>query len=90
MAKTKIDKYGRVLIPKETRESLGIGPGEDIRIRVRGSELIMRPVSGRTDEKVKDLADYLEKNAPEPFVSPPSEEDSKWMTKKRALRKLGM
>lgn len=90
MVKSKIDEYGRILIPKKVRESLSLESEEDIQIRVRGSELVLRPSGAPTEEKVEELAEYLEKNASEPSVSEAPKEESKWMTGKRAMKKLGL
>lgn len=43
---TRIDRFGRVLIPKELREDLGLSPGTILTIEQRGREITLHPVSG--------------------------------------------
>lgn len=38
-----VDDRGRVLIPKEIRDRLGLGPGTEARIEVEGDKLIITP-----------------------------------------------
>jgi AbrB family looped-hinge helix DNA binding protein len=42
---TKIDRFGRVLIPKELREDLGLSPGSVLTIEQRGKEIALYPLS---------------------------------------------
>ena len=42
--RTTIDKAGRLVIPKELRERIGLGPGE-VDIRVEGATLRLEPVA---------------------------------------------
>ena len=42
---TKHDEFGRVVIPKGIRESLGLMPGSLLRIEQRGPELVLSPVA---------------------------------------------
>ena len=42
---TKIDRFGRVLIPKELREDLGLSPGTPLTIEQRGREIALYPIS---------------------------------------------
>ncbi len=41
LAISKVDKTGRVYIPGELREALGIGPNELVEVNVEGERLIM-------------------------------------------------
>jgi len=38
-----VDDGGRVLIPKEIRDRLGLGPGTEARLEVEGDRLIITP-----------------------------------------------
>jgi len=42
--RTTIDKAGRLVIPKDLRERIGLGPGE-VDIRVEGATLRVEPVA---------------------------------------------
>lgn len=46
MVKKKIDKMGRVCIPKEIREQLGMDIDSDVIITVRENTVVIRKVSG--------------------------------------------
>ena len=42
----KLDEKGRVMIPREVREALGIKPGESLRLTVEGDKMVLtRPMS---------------------------------------------
>ena len=43
MGITTIDERGRVVIPKELREKLGLKPEQKIILELRGDELILKP-----------------------------------------------
>ena len=43
--RTTIDKVGRLVIPKDLRERIGLGPGE-VDIFVEGASLRIEPVAG--------------------------------------------
>lgn len=42
---TKVDKFGRVVIPKEIRVDLGLSPGSLLTVEEHGNELTLRPLS---------------------------------------------
>lgn len=42
--KTKVDKFGRIVIPKEMRADLGISPGTVIVIEGSAEEITIRPL----------------------------------------------
>ncbi|KXA91911.1 hypothetical protein AKJ63_00455 [candidate division MSBL1 archaeon SCGC-AAA259D18] len=89
MAKNKVDNYGRVLIPKKVREKAGLKEGEDVEIRVKGSEVVIRPRNEDVERKVEELADYLDRSLPKAFTTEPPKRESKWISRKHGLRKLG-
>lgn len=41
-----IDKAGRVVIPKPTREELHLEPGDSLEIETSGEQILLRPVRG--------------------------------------------
>jgi AbrB family looped-hinge helix DNA binding protein len=41
MHRVKIDRFGRVLIPKKVRDRLGLGAGEEMALGVEGDRLIL-------------------------------------------------
>lgn len=44
----RVDEKGRVTLPKELRDALGIEPGSRVRIERRGEEISIRPAVSRT------------------------------------------
>lgn len=85
-----IDKYGRVLIPKEIRDKLGLKPGTTLDIIIRGNELILRPHDVKLEQKVRELEEFLNRETPKAFVKPLHRGDSKWFSEDYCLRKLGL
>ncbi len=45
----RVGPRGQIVIPKLLRDALGIGPGDDVLIEVRGGEIVIRP--GKDPEK---------------------------------------
>ncbi|RLI41043.1 hypothetical protein DRO64_08110, partial [Candidatus Bathyarchaeota archaeon] len=43
MGLTSLDDRGRVVIPKELREKLGLRPDQRFLIEVRGDEIVLKP-----------------------------------------------
>lgn len=39
-----VDKFGRIVIPKELRDELGLSPGAALQIDRREQELVLRPL----------------------------------------------
>lgn len=42
--KTTLDRFGRVVVPKEIRDRLGLRPGAEIEIDEKGNEVVLKPV----------------------------------------------
>jgi AbrB family looped-hinge helix DNA binding protein len=43
---TKLDKFGRVVIPKEVRDQCGIGPGTVLEVESAGEQIVLKPARG--------------------------------------------
>jgi AbrB family looped-hinge helix DNA binding protein len=41
--KTTLDRFGRVVVPKEIRDRLGLLPGTEIEIDEKGGEVVLKP-----------------------------------------------
>jgi len=85
-----IDKYGRVLIPKEVRNRMGLKPGTTLDIAVRGDEIVLKPRDVDLEKRIEELEEFLEREAPKAFVNPSYRDDSKWFSRDYCLRKLGL
>lgn len=51
---TTLDKFGRVVIPKEIRDDLGLKPGEVLMVEKFDDEVILKPLREETPIKVKE------------------------------------
>lgn len=54
MEKIRLEKQGRVLIPKKIRDQLGLRSGEEMAISVENREIVLKPC-----ESVVDLVSEL-------------------------------
>ena len=51
---TTLDKFGRIVIPKEIRDDFNLKPGSQIRIEEGDQAIILKPVTGETSLHLKD------------------------------------
>ena len=51
---TRLDKFGRVIIPKSIRQNLGLRPGEIMQLEEEGEKIILKPNSNEESLKLKD------------------------------------
>ena len=54
--RTTIDKAGRLVIPRELRERIGLAGGGEVEVRLDGAAVRIEPVSG---SELKDVAGLL-------------------------------
>lgn len=52
--KTTLDKFGRIVIPKEIRDDFNLKPGNSFYIEEIEDAIILKPVSGQTNLRWKD------------------------------------
>jgi AbrB family looped-hinge helix DNA binding protein len=45
----RLDEKGRLTLPKELRESLGLEPGQEVRLSVEGGGVVVRPRVSREE-----------------------------------------
>lgn len=43
--KTTIDRFGRLVVPKELRERLGLRAGDEIEVDSRDQEIVLKPTA---------------------------------------------
>lgn len=89
MAKVKVDRFGRILIPKELRDMLGLEEGVEVEVEVKGGSITIKPVDYDLERAVDEAVDFLMRNPPASFVSGEGEE-AKWYTREHVLRKIGL
>ena len=52
--KTTLDRFGRVVVPKDIRDRLGLRPGTEIEIDEKGNEVVLKPVEHEPSLMVKE------------------------------------
>lgn len=52
--KTTIDKFGRLVVPKDIRDRLGLKPGVEIEIKAQKGEIVIRQKENRPPLQVED------------------------------------
>ena len=51
--KTTLDRFGRIVVPKEIRDRLGLQPGVDIDIDQQGDAVLLKPAGHETPLKTE-------------------------------------
>ena len=46
---TTVDRFGRIVIPKELRTELGLEAGSALELEERGGTIVLKPVTGSTE-----------------------------------------
>jgi AbrB family looped-hinge helix DNA binding protein len=87
--KVGVDKQGRLVLPANLRETLGIKDGGQVSIRLDGTRLVLEPIPEDLEEAVREWAQQPRGRADE---SPAEEapESWKWMSREYARKKLGL
>lgn len=57
---------------------------------MKSEGIVLRMRDEDLERRIKKLADFVEREAPEPFVLEVSKGDSKWLSREYCLRKLGL
>lgn len=65
--KVKIDKLGRVVLPKPLRQRYSLRPGTELEVMERAGEVLLRPASQKPS-MVKIGGWWVHQGAPEPGV----------------------
>jgi AbrB family looped-hinge helix DNA binding protein len=52
--KTTLDRFGRVVVPKDIRDRLGLRPGMEVEIDEKGSEVVLKAVDHEPALMVKE------------------------------------
>lgn len=52
--KTTLDRFGRVVVPKDIRDRLGLRPGAEIEIDEKGNEVVLKPIEHEASLMVKE------------------------------------
>lgn len=59
---TRIDKFGRVLIPKVIRKNLGLEAGETLQLEQSDKKIILKPKKERSNEQLNIFERLLKYN----------------------------
>jgi AbrB family looped-hinge helix DNA binding protein len=49
-----IDRFGRIVLPKKLRDDFNLEPGSQIHIEESGQEIILKPIHGEPNLRLKD------------------------------------
>jgi AbrB family looped-hinge helix DNA binding protein len=49
-----LDEFGRIVIPQQVRDDLGLSPGSVLRLEERNEEIVLRPVTERSPLVLED------------------------------------
>jgi len=60
----RLNGKGRIVIPGEVREKLGIKKGDNLILEINGNEIVLFPYGTKAKENLKkdDLKDFLSKH----------------------------
>jgi len=60
----RLNGNGRIVIPREVREKLGIKKGDNLILEIKGNEIVLLPYNARAKENMKkdDLKGFLSKH----------------------------
>ena len=84
-----VDKQGRLVLPANLRETLGIKDGGQISIRLDGARLVLEPIPEDLEEAVREWAQQVRGRAGEALAEE-APESWKWMSREYARKKLGL
>jgi len=51
---TTLDRFGRIVIPKQMRDDLGLSPGSVLKLEERDEGIILKPVTEKSPLALKD------------------------------------
>ena len=51
---TTLDRFGRVVIPKQVRDDLGLSPGSVLKVEERAEGIVLKPVAESSPLALKD------------------------------------
>jgi len=86
---TTVDRQGRLVLPANLREALGLKEGGRITVRLDGTRAIIEVAPRDVKENVKKWEDLTQSLKAEAFTEEP-DESWKWMSRDYARRKLGL
>jgi len=84
-----VDRQGRLVLPSNIREVLGLKEGGQVSIRLDGSRIILEPMSKDLEERVREWVSIALGLNAEAFTEE-SRESWKWMSREYAKRKLSL
>jgi transcriptional pleiotropic regulator of transition state genes len=85
----KVDRFGRVLIPRKIREALNLTADTEIESELRGRELVIRGRNFNLETAVDAWESSLRCCLPHAFIVKPTNKKSKLYTREYQ-RKLGL
>lgn len=65
MGKSKVEKRGRVLIPKEIRDRANLHGGEEVSVELEDGKIVLRPL--KSPDKIRELKGCVEESKIDPL-----------------------
>lgn len=65
MGKSKVEKRGRVLIPKKIRDKINLRGGEEVSVELKDGKIILKPL--KSLEKIRELRGCVEESKIDPL-----------------------
>lgn len=87
--KVGVDKQGRLVLPADLRETLGIKDGGQVSVRLDGARLILEPISEDLEETVAEWSRQARGRGGEALAED-APDSWKWMSREYARKKLGL
>jgi AbrB family looped-hinge helix DNA binding protein len=86
-AKLRVDKAGRIILPKPVREKLQLAPGDELELRALDDQITLRPLRG-TAQLRKELGVWVFDSG-EPLSAATVDETIEQIRRERDERNLG-
>jgi len=51
--KTTLDRFGRIVVPKDIRDRLGLKPGSEVELDEQGAEVVLKPAEHPTPLRIE-------------------------------------
>jgi len=84
-----VDKQGRLVVPAQLRQSLGIKEGGRVKIYQDGKKIVLEPINEDVERNVKEWSRKAKSMATS-MNTEESKPSGKWLSDEYAKKKLGL
>ena len=88
----RVDKQGRILIPKEMRQKMGIEKDSEVKAQIIGKKLILEPTNENLEKIIQEWESKLISFEIKAFNIPERDGNNhvKWFSEEYVHKKLGL